>query len=197
MPPAPLRSPARPRSLHSCSKLPANFRRGARGACPLANVAPVAEPPSLRTGATLKIRRVGWEPDRHPPPGAPVPPILPPVDGSLLLDKAKFAASFAADVCSELASFMGIHSCRGASQRNMANRAGATTVEAPGSHAIYVSWRCRQPHRAGCCWHRLGHWWRSGRGSVGAPRSKQLNVRFEALCGPTVVGPEAGCPLPG
>ena len=42
----------------------------------------------------------------NPPPGAPVPPILPPVDGFLLLDKAKFAASFAADVRPELASFM-------------------------------------------------------------------------------------------
>jgi pimeloyl-ACP methyl ester carboxylesterase len=41
-----------------------------------------------------------------PPPGAPVPPILPPVDGFLFLDKDKFAASFAADVPSELARFM-------------------------------------------------------------------------------------------
>ena len=35
---------------------------------------------------------------KDPPPGAPVPPILPPQDGFLFLDKAKFAASFAADV---------------------------------------------------------------------------------------------------
>ena len=34
----------------------------------------------------------------NPPAGAPVPPILPPVDGFLFLDKAKFAESFAADV---------------------------------------------------------------------------------------------------
>src|SRR5579864_6437807 len=40
----------------------------------------------------------------NPPPGAAVPPILPPVDGFLLLDKAKFAASFAADVRPDLAS---------------------------------------------------------------------------------------------
>jgi hypothetical protein len=33
-----------------------------------------------------------------PPPDAPVPPILPPQDGFLLLDRAKFAASFAADL---------------------------------------------------------------------------------------------------
>ena len=43
---------------------------------------------------------------KDPPPGAPVPPILPPVDGYLFLDKAKFAASFAADVPSERAAFM-------------------------------------------------------------------------------------------
>src|SRR6266536_4770620 len=41
-----------------------------------------------------------------PPPGAPVPPILPPQDGFLFLDKDKFAASFAADVDPDLAAFM-------------------------------------------------------------------------------------------
>ncbi len=40
------------------------------------------------------------------PAGGPVPPILPPVDGYLLLDKAKFPASFAGDVSPEEASFM-------------------------------------------------------------------------------------------
>src|SRR5258706_5289106 len=42
----------------------------------------------------------------NPPPGAPVPPILPPQNGFLFLDKAKFAASFAADVAPEQAEFM-------------------------------------------------------------------------------------------
>jgi pimeloyl-ACP methyl ester carboxylesterase len=43
---------------------------------------------------------------KDPPPGAPVPPILPPQDGYLLLDRAKFADSFAADVDRERAAFM-------------------------------------------------------------------------------------------
>jgi pimeloyl-ACP methyl ester carboxylesterase len=43
---------------------------------------------------------------KDPPPDAPVPPILPPQDGYLLLDKTKFAASFAADVEPEKAAFM-------------------------------------------------------------------------------------------
>src|SRR6202140_1958406 len=43
---------------------------------------------------------------KDPPPGAPVPPILPPVDGFLLLDKAKFPASFAGDVSPGKAEFM-------------------------------------------------------------------------------------------
>jgi len=43
---------------------------------------------------------------KDPPPGAPVPPILPPQDGYLFLDKAKFPASFAADVDAETAAFM-------------------------------------------------------------------------------------------
>lgn len=43
---------------------------------------------------------------KDPPRGAPVPPILPPQDGFLFLDKAKFAASFAADVDAERAAFM-------------------------------------------------------------------------------------------
>jgi pimeloyl-ACP methyl ester carboxylesterase len=42
----------------------------------------------------------------NPAPGAPVPPILPPQDGFLFLDRAKFAASFAADVDPQLAAFM-------------------------------------------------------------------------------------------
>ena len=43
---------------------------------------------------------------KDPPPGAPVPPILPPQDGYLFLDRAKFPASFAADVDAEKAAFM-------------------------------------------------------------------------------------------
>jgi pimeloyl-ACP methyl ester carboxylesterase len=43
---------------------------------------------------------------KDPPPGAPVPPILPPVDGFLLLDQGKFPASFAGDVSPEKAEFM-------------------------------------------------------------------------------------------
>ena len=41
-----------------------------------------------------------------PPPGAPVPPILPPRNGYLALDKDKFHDSFAADLKPELAEFM-------------------------------------------------------------------------------------------
>jgi pimeloyl-ACP methyl ester carboxylesterase len=106
-----------------------------------------------------------------PPPGAPVPPILPPQDGFLFLDREKFAASFAADVPAAQAAFMadaqtpwGLDALNGAvsvpawrskpswylvatddrmipppAQRAMAERAGATVSEAPGSHAIYVS----------------------------------------------------------
>jgi pimeloyl-ACP methyl ester carboxylesterase len=45
---------------------------------------------------------------KDPPPGAPVPPILPPQDGLLFLDAAKFRASFAADVDADTAAFMAI-----------------------------------------------------------------------------------------
>ena len=43
---------------------------------------------------------------KDPPPGAPVPPILPPQNGFLFLDKEKFAASFAGDLDPEEARFM-------------------------------------------------------------------------------------------
>ena len=107
----------------------------------------------------------------NPAPGAPVPPILPPQDGFLFLDRDKFAYSFAADLPAELAAFMadaqvpwGVEALNGAisepawrskpswslvasddrmipppAQRAMSKRAGSTVVEAPGSHAIYVS----------------------------------------------------------
>lgn len=110
----------------------------------------------------------------NPPPGAPVPPILPPQNGFLFLDRAKFADAFAADVAPAEAAFMAdsqvpwsVNALSGAvtepawkskpswylvttedkmipppAQRQMAERAGSTVVEAKGSHAIYVS----QPH---------------------------------------------------
>jgi pimeloyl-ACP methyl ester carboxylesterase len=106
-----------------------------------------------------------------PPPGAPVPPILPPIDGFLFLDRKKFADSFAADLPAQDAAFMadsqlpwGLEALNGTvtepawrskpswylvatddrmipppAQRAMSERAGATVVEAPGSHSIYVS----------------------------------------------------------
>jgi pimeloyl-ACP methyl ester carboxylesterase len=43
---------------------------------------------------------------KNPPPGAPVPPILPPVGGYLFLDRTNFRASFAADVSEAKAMFM-------------------------------------------------------------------------------------------
>ena len=43
---------------------------------------------------------------KDPPPGTPLPPILAPQDGFLLLDRAKFPASFAADVNPDTAAFM-------------------------------------------------------------------------------------------
>jgi pimeloyl-ACP methyl ester carboxylesterase len=43
---------------------------------------------------------------KDPPPGAAVPPILPPQDGFLFLEKSKFAESFAADVAPDDAAFM-------------------------------------------------------------------------------------------
>ena len=106
-----------------------------------------------------------------PPPGAPVPPILPPQDGFLFLDRDKFHASFAADLPAAQAAFMadsqvpwGVDALGGTiseaawrskpswylvatddrmipppAQRSMAERAGATVVEAAGSHSIYLS----------------------------------------------------------
>ena len=43
---------------------------------------------------------------KNPAPGAPVPPIMPPQDGYLFLDRAKFRESFAADVAPDAAAFM-------------------------------------------------------------------------------------------
>jgi pimeloyl-ACP methyl ester carboxylesterase len=105
------------------------------------------------------------------PADAPAPPILPPQDGFLFLDREKFADAFAADVPAREAAFMAdsqvpwsVDALNGtvtdpawrhkpswylvttadrmippALQRKMAERAGATTSEVSGSHAIYVS----------------------------------------------------------
>jgi pimeloyl-ACP methyl ester carboxylesterase len=105
------------------------------------------------------------------PQEGPQPPILPPVDGFLFLDREKFAGSFASDLPAEDAAFMadsqvpwGVEALNGSisepawrsrpswylvasddrmipppAQRTMSERIGATVVEEPGSHSIYVS----------------------------------------------------------
>ncbi|GAA3598049.1 alpha/beta hydrolase [Nonomuraea rosea] len=131
-------------------------------------------------GVTALVYIAAFAPDKgesvnsliaDPPPGAPVPPILAPVDGFLFLDRARFHASFAADLPAEQAAFMadsqvpwGVDALGGAvtepawrikpswylvasddrmipppAQRAMAERAGSTVTETPGSHAVYVS----------------------------------------------------------
>src|SRR3954453_2467480 len=51
-----------------------------------------------------------------PPPGAPVPPILAPVDGFLFLDRERFAESFAADLAADDAAFMAASRVRGGAE---------------------------------------------------------------------------------
>jgi pimeloyl-ACP methyl ester carboxylesterase len=69
----------------------------------------------------------------NPPPGAAVPPILPPQDGFLFLDRAKFAASFAADVDPALAQFM-------------ADSQVPWGVEAAGGKVTTAAWRSKPSH---------------------------------------------------
>ncbi len=66
----------------------------------------------------------------NPAPGAPVPPILPPRDGFLLLDQGKFAASFAADLPAEQAAFM-------------ADSQVPWGVDAPGQPVTEPAWRIK------------------------------------------------------
>jgi pimeloyl-ACP methyl ester carboxylesterase len=105
------------------------------------------------------------------PQDGPQPPILPPVNGYLFLDRAKFHESFAADTSSEDAAFQadsqvpwGLDALGDVVteaawrskpswylhvgddrmippvvQTSMAERIGATVVETPGSHSIFVS----------------------------------------------------------
>jgi pimeloyl-ACP methyl ester carboxylesterase len=105
------------------------------------------------------------------PQDGPQPPILPPVNGNLFLDRARYHESFAAEVSDEDAAFQadsqvpwGLEALGGtiteaawrsrpswylhvsedrmippAVQTSMAARMGATVVETPGSHAIYLS----------------------------------------------------------
>ena len=60
----------------------------------------------LHRGARAGPRRVGEHAHRRPAARAPVPPILPPVDGFLFLDRDKFHASFAGDDPAADAAFM-------------------------------------------------------------------------------------------
>ena len=60
----------------------------------------------LHRGLRARRRRIGEHADRRLPNRWPQPPILPPVDGFLFLDREKFHASFAGDLSAEQAAFM-------------------------------------------------------------------------------------------
>ena len=64
------------------------------------------------------------------PQDGPQPPILPPQDGFLLLDRDKFAAAFAADIAPELAAFM-------------ADAQVPWGVEAPSGTITEAAWRSK------------------------------------------------------
>jgi pimeloyl-ACP methyl ester carboxylesterase len=69
----------------------------------------------------------------NPRPGASVPPILPPQDGFLFLDRAKFAAAFAADVDPVTAQFM-------------ADSQVPWGLEALGSKVTVPAWKSKPSH---------------------------------------------------
>ncbi|WP_040164935.1 alpha/beta fold hydrolase [Microbacterium gorillae] len=105
------------------------------------------------------------------PEGTPVPPILPPVDGMLMIDHDAFPTAFAADLPAAESAFMadampgwGVQAANATVadpayahkasyylialddqmlgqqlQRRMAERAGMTIAESPGSHSVYNS----------------------------------------------------------
>ncbi len=105
------------------------------------------------------------------PQDGPQPPILPPVEGYLFLDRSRFHESFAGDLSAPDAAFLadsqvpwGLEALGGTiseaawrhrpswylhvtddrmippgAQASMAERIGATVVDTPGSHAVYVS----------------------------------------------------------
>ena len=128
----------------------------------------------------------------NPPAGAPVPPILPPVDGFLFLDKAKFAASFAADVEPETASFMadsqvpwGVEALSGAvtapawkskpsyylvaaDDRMIPPPAQRMMAQRAGSTVVETRWQPR-----GVCFQTRG-----SRRAHRAGRDRQVNMRF-------------------
>jgi pimeloyl-ACP methyl ester carboxylesterase len=72
---------------------------------------------------------------KDPPPGAPVPPILPPQDGYLFLDKTKFSAAFAADVSPDAASFMADSQVLGVSRRSVVR-----SISRPGKPSQAGTW---------------------------------------------------------
>jgi len=126
-----------------------------------------------RTGLTSPVcprfRRVGRQADCEPAPGAPVPPILPPQDGFLLLDPSasprplpptflRHTRHHGGSQCrGALAALSGEVSVRPGSeavlvrgclrhrmipppaQRAMAQRAGCKVSEVAASHSLYVS----------------------------------------------------------
>jgi hypothetical protein len=84
----------------------------------------------------------------NPARGAPVPPILPPRDGFLFLDREKFGASFAGDLPGERAAFMADSQVPVWGVDALGGPPGPVAKGAsPGRH-------CRRPSTVG--WHEIG-----------------------------------------
>src|SRR5579862_3329084 len=88
---------------------------------------------------------------KNAPQGAPAPPILPPQDGYLFLDKAKFPAAFAADVSPDVASFMadsqvpwGVEALSGAITQ-------PSWKTKPSSHLVMIEDKMFPPNASGRC----------------------------------------------
>ena len=122
---------------------------------------------------------------KNPPPGAPVPPILPPQDGFLFLDRAKFRESFAADVSAGRrrlhGGLAGPVGSRGAQRRGQ--RAG---VEDEAKLVSRVDRRQDDSARRAAC-HVQARWF-DRRRSQG--QSRHLRVAAAGRCGPHREGGE-------
>src|SRR5262245_34590995 len=82
---------------------------------------------------------------KNPTPGAAAPPILPPRDGFLTLDKSKFREAFAADLTEETATFMAISQVPWGTAASEATIASAAWREKPSWYMVATADRMIPP----------------------------------------------------
>jgi hypothetical protein len=176
-----------------------SLRRRGRSFCSVIPTAALSSPRPAQIGKVAGLVYItAFAPDKgesveslikNPPPGAPLPPILPPVQSYLFLDKAKFRTSFAADVSEAKAAFLansqvpwGVNALAGSVGEDQAQLVfGCDRGQNDSAAGPAPDGKARWRDRRGGCWQPRDLYFEAGgRGGFIAKAAKSVSSKLAA-----------------